>query len=92
MPLIVHIHGGPQVRGYSGIQWGRPDAQFLASRGYVVLEPDPRASTGYGKSHVVSGYKQWGLTGIGFTLRGGATQLEEAQNCAIICVALSPNW
>lgn len=62
MPLIVHIHGGPQVRGYAGTQWGRPDAQFLASRGYVVLEPEPRASTGYGKSHVIAGYKQWGLS------------------------------
>ncbi len=62
LPLIVNIHGGPQARSYYGTQWGRPEAQFLASRGYVVLEPEPRRSTGFGRSHNISGYKQWGLT------------------------------
>ena len=63
LPLVVHIHGGPWVRGYSGIEWGRwPQAQFLASRGYAVLEPEPRGSTGYGRKHYVSSFKQWGLT------------------------------
>lgn len=64
LPLVMHIHGGPQVRNYYGIQWqGRtPHAQFLASRGYVVLEPEPRGSTGFGRKHYESSYKQWGLT------------------------------
>ena len=63
LPLIVHIHGGPFVRGYrQGSVWGRPEAQFLASRGYVVLEPEPRGSTGYGKQHYVKSLKQWGQT------------------------------
>lgn len=62
LPLVVHIHGGPWVRGYSGIQWGRwPVAQFLASRGYAVLEPEPRGSTGFGRSHYTASFKQWGL-------------------------------
>jgi dipeptidyl aminopeptidase/acylaminoacyl peptidase len=61
LPLIVHIHGGPWVRGYSGIEWGRPIAQFFASRGYAVLEPEPRGSTGYGRKHYLSSFKQWGL-------------------------------
>ncbi|MFM7461045.1 MAG: alpha/beta hydrolase family protein [Burkholderiales bacterium] len=63
LPLVLHIHGGPQVRVYYGIQWqGRtPIAQFLASRGYVVLEPEPRGSTGFGRKHYESSYKQWGL-------------------------------
>jgi dipeptidyl aminopeptidase/acylaminoacyl peptidase len=63
LPLIVHIHGGPQVRAYDGLQWaGRtPYAQFFASRGYVVLEPEPRGSTGFGRKHYESSYKQWGL-------------------------------
>ncbi len=62
LPLVVHIHGGPWVRGFYGIQWGRaPVAQFLASRGYAVLEPEPRGSTGYGRKHYVSSFKQWGL-------------------------------
>jgi dipeptidyl aminopeptidase/acylaminoacyl peptidase len=61
LPLVVHVHGGPQVRGYHQISWGRwPDAQFFASRGYLVLEPEPRGSTGYGDKLYVSSFKQWG--------------------------------
>lgn len=64
LPLVVNIHGGPWVRGYSWASgWGRwPEAQFLASRGYVVLEPEPRGSLGYGKKHYFSSFKQWGQT------------------------------
>jgi dipeptidyl aminopeptidase/acylaminoacyl peptidase len=61
LPLIVHVHGGPWVRGFSGIEWGRPIAQFFASRGYAVLEPEPRGSIGYGRKHYTSSFKQWGL-------------------------------
>jgi acetyl esterase/lipase len=61
LPLIVNVHGGPFTRGYSGIEWGRwPEAQFFASRGYAVLEPEPRNSTGFGAKHFRSGLKQWG--------------------------------
>ncbi|HET7401599.1 MAG TPA: S9 family peptidase [Usitatibacter sp.] len=61
LPLVVNIHGGPWVRGYSGIEWGRwPDAQFFASRGYVVLEPEPRGSLGFGDKHYTSSFRQWG--------------------------------
>lgn len=61
LPLVVHVHGGPQVRGYQQISWGRwPDAQFFASRGYLVLEPEPRGSTGYGDKLYTSSFKQWG--------------------------------
>lgn len=63
LPLIVNVHGGPWVRGYAGVSWGRwPEAQFFASRGYLVLEPEPRGSTGYGRKHYVASFKQWGLT------------------------------
>ena len=63
LPLVVNIHGGPWVRTYHWAHWGRwNEAQFLASRGYVVLEPEPRASTGWGRKHLYSGYKQWGLS------------------------------
>ncbi|HEX4944365.1 MAG TPA: S9 family peptidase, partial [Usitatibacteraceae bacterium] len=58
LPLIVHVHGGPWVRVYGG-GFGL-EAQFFASRGYAVLEPEPRASTGFGKKLLRSGYKQWG--------------------------------
>lgn len=61
LPLIVNIHGGPQVRGYTWSEWGRwPDAQFFASRGYAVLEPEPRHSKGYGYKLYATGFKQWG--------------------------------
>jgi dipeptidyl aminopeptidase/acylaminoacyl peptidase len=58
-PLVVLVHGGPYVRGSS---WGwQPDVQFLASRGYAVLEPEFRGSTGFGAKHFRAGLKQWGL-------------------------------
>jgi dipeptidyl aminopeptidase/acylaminoacyl peptidase len=40
-------------------QWNA-EAQFLASRGYVVVEPEFRGSTGYGEKHFRAGWKQWG--------------------------------
>jgi dipeptidyl aminopeptidase/acylaminoacyl peptidase len=58
-PMVVLVHGGPYVRGNEW-QW-RAESQFLASRGYVVLEPEFRGSTGYGEAHFRAGWKQWGL-------------------------------
>ena len=55
---VVLVHGGPWSRGG---YWGwKADAQFLASRGYVVIEPEFRGSTGYGRAHFVAGWRQWG--------------------------------
>ncbi|MFZ6688924.1 prolyl oligopeptidase family serine peptidase [Undibacterium sp. SXout11W] len=63
LPLIVNIHGGPMVRGYHFESWGRwPEAQFFASRGYAVLELEPRGSEGSGMKNFTSGWKQWGGT------------------------------
>jgi dipeptidyl aminopeptidase/acylaminoacyl peptidase len=57
-PAVVLVHGGPWVRG---VHWGWHDtAQFLASRGYVVVEPEFRGSDGYGEQHERAGWKQWG--------------------------------
>jgi dipeptidyl aminopeptidase/acylaminoacyl peptidase len=59
LPMVVLVHGGPYMRAPS---WGWSDeAQFLASRGYVVLEPAFRGSLGYGYAHFKAGWKQWGL-------------------------------
>ncbi|QBE64260.1 S9 family peptidase [Pseudoduganella lutea] len=59
LPMVVLVHGGPWVRGTA---WGwSADSQFLASRGYAVLEPEFRGSTGYGARHFGAGLKQWGL-------------------------------
>ncbi|HEY2560393.1 MAG TPA: prolyl oligopeptidase family serine peptidase [Caldimonas sp.] len=59
-PAVVLVHGGPWVRG-THWHWNA-DAQFLASRGYVVIEPEFRGSTGYGRAHMESGFRQWGTT------------------------------
>ncbi len=57
LPLVVFPHGGPWARD----QWGfNPYAQFLANRGYAVLAPNFRGSTGYGKKFLNAGNKQWG--------------------------------
>jgi len=59
LPMVVLVHGGPYLRG---IEWGwDADSQFLASRGYAVLQPEFRGSTGYGYHLFASGLKQWGL-------------------------------
>jgi dipeptidyl aminopeptidase/acylaminoacyl peptidase len=59
LPMVVLVHGGPYVRG---TEWGwDSESEFLASRGYVVLEPEFRGSTGYGAAHFQAGWKQWGL-------------------------------
>jgi len=59
LPMVVVVHGGPYVRGN---EWGwDADGQFLASRGYAVLEPEFRGSTGFGHKLFSAGLKQWGL-------------------------------
>jgi dipeptidyl aminopeptidase/acylaminoacyl peptidase len=59
LPLVVLHYGGPWVRA---IRWGfDARVQFLVSRGYAVMMPAPRASTGFGWKHYRAGWKQWGL-------------------------------
>ena len=57
-PAVVLVHGGPWVRG-GHWQW-QAFEQFLASRGYLVISPEFRGSTGYGDAHYKAGWKQWG--------------------------------
>jgi dipeptidyl aminopeptidase/acylaminoacyl peptidase len=57
LPAVIVPHGGPWYRD----SWGYNSfAQFLANRGYVVLQPNFRGSTGYGKKFIDAGNKQWG--------------------------------
>ncbi len=57
LPLIVNPHGGPWARD----TWGyKTFAQFLANRGYAVLQPNFRSSTGYGKKFLNAGNNEWG--------------------------------
>src|SRR5271170_8108853 len=57
LPLVVFPHGGPWGRDSYGYDtW----AQFLSNRGYAVLQPNFRASTGYGKKFLNAGNGEWG--------------------------------
>jgi dipeptidyl aminopeptidase/acylaminoacyl peptidase len=57
LPTVVNVHGGPWVRDV----WGyHPEAQWLANRGYLCLQVNYRGSTGYGKSFVNAGDREWG--------------------------------
>jgi dipeptidyl aminopeptidase/acylaminoacyl peptidase len=57
LPLVVLVHGGPWARD----NWGfDSEVQFLASRGYAVLQPQFRSSTGFGFTLFRKGWKQWG--------------------------------
>ena len=59
LPMVLDVHGGPWSRdtwGYNGtVQW-------LANRGYAVLQVNFRASSGFGKAHMNAGNAQWGQT------------------------------
>ena len=57
LPLVVLPHGGPESRDEAGFDWW---AQFLATRGYAVLQPQFRGSTGFGRAHRLAGYGEWG--------------------------------
>jgi dipeptidyl aminopeptidase/acylaminoacyl peptidase len=57
LPMVIFPHGGPWARD----SWGYDAfAQFWANRGYAVLQPEFRGSTGYGKKFIDAGNKQWG--------------------------------
>ena len=56
-PLIVYVHGGPEARDVMDFD---RDVQFLASRGYQVLQVNFRGSSGFGREHAEAGYRQWG--------------------------------
>ncbi len=57
LPMVLIPHGGPWYRD----EWGyNSAAQWLANRGYAVLQPNFRGSTGYGKKFLNAGNKQWG--------------------------------
>jgi dipeptidyl aminopeptidase/acylaminoacyl peptidase len=57
LPLVVLPHGGPEARDSSEFDWW---SQFLATRGYAVLRPQFRGSTGFGDTFRRAGFRQWG--------------------------------
>jgi dipeptidyl aminopeptidase/acylaminoacyl peptidase len=59
LPLVVNPHGGPWARD----SWGyNAEVQFLANRGYAVLQINFRGSTGYGRAFWEASFKEWGKT------------------------------
>jgi len=58
LPLVVLPHGGPESDDTPYFDWW---SQFLASRGYAVLRPQFRGSTGLGDEHRLAGRGQWGM-------------------------------
>jgi dipeptidyl aminopeptidase/acylaminoacyl peptidase len=57
LPLVVLVHGGPHSRDTMDFDWW---AAFLVSRGYAVLQPNFRGSSGYGQAWEEAGRRQWG--------------------------------
>ncbi len=59
LPVVVNPHGGPWARD----SWTfNPEVQFLANRGYAVLQMNFRGSTGFGRAFWEASFKQWGLS------------------------------
>lgn len=57
LPIVVNPHGGPWVRD----DWGfNPEVQYLANRGFGLLQMNFRGSTGYGRKFWEAGFGQWG--------------------------------
>jgi dipeptidyl aminopeptidase/acylaminoacyl peptidase len=57
LPLIVLPHGGPEARDSAAFDWW---SQALASRGYAVLQPQFRGSSGFGTKFRDAGHGEWG--------------------------------
>jgi dipeptidyl aminopeptidase/acylaminoacyl peptidase len=57
LPLVLLVHGGPHARDTMDFDWW---STFLASRGYAVLQPNYRGSSGYGDAWEEAGRLQWG--------------------------------
>ncbi len=72
LPVVIMPHGGPWARD----NWGY-DAftQFLANRGYAVLQPNFRGSTGYGKKFLNAGNKEWGTGAMQHDITDGVKYL-----------------
>jgi dipeptidyl aminopeptidase/acylaminoacyl peptidase len=80
LPMVLLVHGGPWHRDV----WGyNPWAQWLSNRGYAVLQPNFRGSTGYGKQYINAGDRQWAGT--------MHTDLLDAKNWAVEQGIADPN-
>ncbi len=72
LPLVVMPHGGPWARD----TWGYNSyAQFFANRGYAVLQPNFRGSTGYGQEFLNAGNEEWGTGAMQHDITDGVQHL-----------------
>ncbi len=72
LPVVVFPHGGPWARD----TWGYDAfAQFFANRGYAVLQPNFRGSTGYGQAFLNAGNKEWGTGAMQHDITDGVQSL-----------------
>lgn len=81
VPMVLLVHGGPWGRdsyGYNSLH------QWLANRGYAVLSPNFRASTGFGKAWINAGDKEWGakmhhdlLDAVDWAVKSGVTTADK---------------
>lgn len=78
VPTVLLVHGGPWVRDFWRYD---PQAQWLANRGYAVLQINFRSSTGYGKAFANAGNREWGakmhddwLDGVNWLVETGISQ------------------
>jgi dipeptidyl aminopeptidase/acylaminoacyl peptidase len=77
LPTVLYVHGGPWGRD----TWGySPVPQFLANRGYAVLQVNYRGSTGYGKAFLNAGNREWAgkmhqdlIDGVDWLIQSGAS-------------------
>lgn len=85
LALVVTPHGGPEARDEYEFDW---QSQFLATRGYAVLRPQFRGSSGFGHSHAVAGYREWGGT-MQDDVNDGVRHLiaEGVVDAARVCIA-----
>lgn len=75
LPLVVYVHGGPYRRD----SWGYNNCvQWLANRGYAVLQINYRGSTGFGKDFINAANKEWGgkmhddlIDGVNWAINAG---------------------
>ncbi len=60
-PVLIDVHGGPT--GQASVQW-KPLHQYFVTRGWIVLAPDPRGSTGYGRTYAQALAGAWGALDV----------------------------
>ncbi len=88
LPLVLNPHGGPWARD----DWGfNPEVQFLASRGYAVLQVNYRGSTGYGRKFWEASFKQWGRK-MNDDLTDGVLWSDTSSARASPIPRASPSW